>query len=252
MIRRLAPQSKVARTVDGTEHALHLPALEERAAPPVLRGLPRRTFSISALLDSMAKGFDPEEERTTQERGSGIAPKARRAMARGTAVHRLFECWDFQAGTLPDLDLIVRESGWGMAEGAGLHAELERIANDFQGSPLFSLLGEQQRLQREAPFLLRVGDALVSGVIDALLDDGTILDYKTGAHDPSRHARYEWQLLLYAAAVRRLTSLEPPKALLYYVDECILREVELPTEEINLSLRHAEELIGQLRGETTS
>ena len=48
----------------------------------------------------------------------------------------------------------------------------------FRTSHLFKRLAEQQRLEREMPFSLRIGDALLNGTIDALLDDGTLLDYK--------------------------------------------------------------------------
>lgn len=92
-----------------------------------------------------------------------------------------------------------------------------------------------------------MGDALVSGTIDALLADGMIIDYKTGAFTEARHARYEWQLLLYAAAVHRLLGLEPRTGMLYYVDEDRVSEVNLSADQVESALRDARAAIAEIR-----
>jgi RecB family exonuclease len=102
-------------------------------------------------------------------------------------------------------------------------------------------------IRREMPFLLRVGDALVGGKLDALLSDRTVVDYKTGAYVPDRHARYELQLQLYAVAVRRLTRRAPPAALVYYVETGEHRAVDVSEDRLDEALSRVETAISQLR-----
>ena len=217
------------------------------AEPVSCPGGGRETFSISAILDYMEGHLDGEEERDEEDRGQGPGPGAAQAMARGTAIHRLFEYWDFAQGTPPPLEDILRESGFGIGGNAKLGEELDAIAKRFRASELHARLAAQARLEREAPFVLRVKDALVGGTIDVVLDDGTVLDYKTGAYHEERHARHEWQLLLYGAAVASLTGRHPDTGLIYYVDEDKVRSVPLGPSQMEAALRHAEEVIEALR-----
>lgn len=80
------------------------------------------------------------------------------------------------------------------------------------------LVSQLRGAQREVPFVLRVGDKLVRGTIDLVLPDGTIVDYKTGHWSAEKHAGYERQVRLYAAAVRTLLGRTPPTAYLCYLD----------------------------------
>jgi ATP-dependent helicase/nuclease subunit A len=222
--------------------------LMARATPLPPTVAVRNTFSISALLDYMADGLDPEEERDSGNRGGVLQSTARIvAAARGSLVHRLFELWDFVKGEPPDLDSLLRESGMPLHACDPLREGLSVIAERFKKASLHARLASQMHLEREAPFLLRLDDALISGTIDAVLDDGTLVDYKTGRHDPDRHARYEWQLLLYATAVQSLTGRTPTEGLLYYVDEDLVHPVALESAQVAWAIRHAGEAIAALR-----
>ena len=86
----------------------------------------------------------------------------------------------------------------------------------------------------------RIGGVIVNGTIDLLLRDGTIIDYKTGKVKPATSARYEKQLLLYAAAVRQLTGVTPARGMLVYVDSGRLVEVELSVGRVDAVLSEAE------------
>ena len=244
-----APDIFTASPLPTPESAL--PPLDElrlRAAPLAQAPTDRRTVSISAILDYMANGFDEDEERTGEEDAPRMSGGSTYAMARGSLVHRLFECWDFARDTLPPLETLVAEAGLGLSLRARLTADLSAIAERFRNSALWPRLAAvADSIQREAPFLLNAGDALISGTIDALLPDGTIVDYKTGKFREEGHERYEWQLLLYAAAVRQLKVCTPTAGILYYVDEDRCHEVALTPEHIDQALRHAREIITALR-----
>lgn len=205
----------------------------------------RQTFSISELLDYLAGGFDEEQERGEDEpsllpAGSEYAP------ARGSLVHRLFERWDFHIET-PPINEVLAEARLGLAMRNALEADLRELAARFYKSPLGRRLSGESIMYRETPFCLRLDDALITGKIDALLPDGTIIDYKTGRIDDQRNARYEWQLLLYAAAVRQLTAVIPSNGMLAYVDAHAFPEIALSEEDIAGALRHAREAINALR-----
>ena len=193
----------------------------------------------------MAGGLDEEQEaREGVERLA--APKTGvSAMARGTLAHHLLELWDFR--TEAPVDRVLAAARLGLGQRAALAEDLRALAERFLASELGRRMAAEERIQREAPFILTVGDALVTGTIDALLEDGTIIDYKTGAFDPARHDRYEWQLLLYAAAVDRLLGQRPPTGILHYVDEGVSHEVVLSAGHVEAAMRHAAEIVAQMR-----
>jgi CRISPR/Cas system-associated exonuclease Cas4 (RecB family) len=79
-----------------------------------------------------------------------------------------------------------------------------------------------------------------------LLDRRILIDYKTGRYDEQRHARYEWQLLLYSAAVRDLLGKQPELAIIHYLDEDKTVELVPDSGQIESALRHAKEVIGEM------
>ena len=223
-------------------------ALRRRVGPLVQTASSRNTFAISTLLDYLADGFDEHQERRSEDEIANVARRAREAVERGRLVHRMFELWDFRSEA--PIHAVMAESQVSPRNGDRLVDDLSAIARRFRASPLGKRLAPAAggpRIEREAPFSLNVGDALITGAIDACLADGTIIDYKTGACSDARHTRYEWQLLLYAAAVHRLLGRVAPAGLLYYVDEARTVEVVLGPERIETALRRAREVIAQLR-----
>jgi len=205
----------------------------------------RQAFSISELLDYLAGGFDEEQERGEDELAYFPAG-SEYAVVRGSLLHRLFERWDFQSQT-PPISEVLAEARLGPAMRNILDADLRVLTARFRRSPLGQRLSGESAIYRETPFCLRLDDALITGKIDALLPDGTIIDYKTGRIDDQRNARYEWQLLLYAAALRQLTAIVPSRGILAYVDADALREITLSAEDVGQALRHAREAINALR-----
>ena len=231
----------VAHTVPPPE------AFERRIRGIEAAAASRKTFPVSALLDHMAGGFDEHEERGLETDRPGASVHSVSALAWGSLVHRVFERWDFRNSVLPDLDQLVRDAGLGLQHHNKLVADLQRMVQQFLETPLAARLAQDNHLQREVPFYLNAGTAVISGTIDALLSDGTLIDYKTGVFDQQRHARYEWQLLLYAAAVRRLYRHQPRQGLLCYVEAGVVKAIDLDEEHTEYAFRHAREVIAHMR-----
>ncbi|MBN2307487.1 MAG: PD-(D/E)XK nuclease family protein, partial [Candidatus Hydrogenedentes bacterium] len=219
-----------------------------RIAPVQPAGSAKTTFSVTELLPVMAKESD-----TAGPAGVAAAPvdEGLDARLRGTLVHRLFEKWGFGPGGRPDVAGLVRRECADGRHWDAATAALTAIADRFAETEVFELLATQRAIRRETPFLLRVGDALVSGTVDAMLDDLSVVDYKTGRRTPGHHAAYEWQVRLYAAAVRALTGQMPPAGWLCYVDaerpEDLVSRVDVSPERIDEAIGRAHEAIEHLR-----
>ncbi len=203
--------------------------LARQVQPLALPAAPSRTIPVSAVLRHMGVEEDKDmaesaEAESLTERRSGGARHW--ALQRGTLAHRMFECWDFRRD-MPPLAAMLAEAGMGLSRRAAVAEDLRAMAERFAASDLRALLARQERLEREAPFHLCVDDAVISGTVDAVLDDGVILDYKTGHYSDRVHEHYAWQIRLYAAALRRLRGVQPPAGIIAYVDEGVVKRVRL-------------------------
>lgn len=250
VVRAVQPR----RTKSDKKKGIALPppeTVERMTAPLVNIVSARRAFSVSALLNAMLGALNPDAVGEESPRGSGAVLSGRLdPLTRGALVHRMFELWDF--ASLPDVEALLVEAGTPRSLRPEAIADLHAVAERFQTLPLAERLRRDVGLLRETPFSLRLGDALVNGKIDVLLSDGTIIDYKTGSVREASQARYEWQLLLYAAAVRRLRGLAPERGILCYVDSGEVHEVAITPDQTELAERHAVEAIERLRGTTPS
>jgi hypothetical protein len=158
----------------------------------------------------------------------------------------MFELWDFERGAPPDFGGLRDEAGFALRERAALRPQLEAIAERFQASPLYRAMRGAGVIRREVPFLLDAGAAIVSGTMDALLPDATIVDYKTGTHHPASAARYATQLRLYAAAHRALAGILPPRGILYYVDSDCIEEIAMRAEDVDDVLHRTDEVLTRI------
>lgn len=215
---------------------LHL--IERRAAPLSLTMIHRRAFSVSEILNEIFPGDDPSRGKT------GIEDPAE-GLLRGTLAHRMFEQWNFALA--PPIDQIIEDECVESRVRERLSAYLHDVAERFGSSALIKRFRSARNLQREAPFVLRIGDALVSGVIDALLDGNVIVDYKTGRRTPERSERYECQLRLYAAAAARVAGQSVNTLLLYYADLGEVCAVDASPESVEQALARARRAVDSLR-----
>jgi ATP-dependent helicase/nuclease subunit A len=240
VIRNL-PEARGVAMLKSVKSDDDIETTRRRIAPALLPVRSVESISVSKLLMLMVPGeVDPEEAR--YERSKQEENFRQFAMDRGTLVHRMFEVWDF-AGTAPDVRGLVRAAGLGLGRRGALEEELAAIHGWFSASSLGARLAGEKDLLREAPFSLRIGDTIVNGTIDLALNDGTVIDYKTGKIKDESSARYEKQLLLYAAALRDLAGIAPKEGFLVYVDAHEVKGVEFTTERIEATLKEAREAL---------
>ncbi len=157
--------------------------------------------------------------------GSGATPSAREERtAQGAAVHALLEWSQANQWAEPSEELARRH-----AAAAGLDPErtdaigLLGPVRGWLRSGLAAELAAATRVRAEVPILLGVGNTVLRGSIDLLVErDGEpplVIDYKTDRLDgsgPAEHAaRYETQRSIYALAVAE--SLGAPTVEVAYV-----------------------------------
>ncbi|HEX8752281.1 MAG TPA: UvrD-helicase domain-containing protein [Solirubrobacterales bacterium] len=136
--------------------------------------------------------------------------------ARGAAVHALLEWSQASDWREPSLELARRH-----AEAAGLDpdaaAGLLGPVRDWLGSPLRrETIAAATRVRAEVPILLRIGNSVLRGSIDLLVErEGApplVIDYKTdrlaGASPAEKAVGYETQRTIYALAVAEALGAE--------------------------------------------
>jgi ATP-dependent helicase/nuclease subunit A len=214
------------------------PPLVDRR-PPIVPSRPLSYTAISAY-EECSYRFYMERVLGLPSRGRGSSriagqssatpddgtPSAREERtARGAAVHALLEWSQANGWNEPSPGLALRH-----AVAAGLDPDsidapaLLAPVREWLGSPLRRRIGsEATRVRAEVPILLGLGDAVLRGSIDLLVErDGApplVVDYKTdrlGGSDPgSRAGRYETQRAIYALATAE--SLSSPEVEVAYV-----------------------------------
>jgi len=242
LVRRAMPAAAIAAAPREPARPLDMaglaPRLERAPAIPATQ----RTFAVTTLVHRMYPSDEAPAADGPRD-ASTLDP-----LLRGTLVHRYFELWDFRNAP-PDIDAFLRREQPAVHLAGRLREAIERAARGLMASGAWPLLTGANEIEREAPFLLRVGDAVLEGVIDAVLDRDALLDYKTGLHRESRRGMYDAQLCLYAEAMRRLQGRAPGKAWVYYVDSGELAETDISPERTADVLKHAAETIDTLRNE---
>jgi ATP-dependent helicase/nuclease subunit A len=150
----------------------------------------------------------------------------------GTRVHRLLERLDF-CSPEDRLDEMIEAIFHGASADEKLGAR--EIVLRFIGTGLFSQLRGAQRVLREIPFVLNERHGILHGVVDLLYCDKNnwhIVDYKTASGDALkvREAGYDFQVMLYAHAVQRITGRAPASASVYFLKNqfCARTEVSGP------------------------
>ncbi|HTB50326.1 MAG TPA: UvrD-helicase domain-containing protein [Solirubrobacteraceae bacterium] len=203
--------------------------------PPVHAATPRRlplsdpdaTMSYTALAELERCGYRfyvervlgiPENRSAARSVGDDGGIEARR---RGTIVHRLLESIDFARPQPPSLEDVARMARQiGVDLGPSERQEIAALIVTALAAEPARLLGLARRARREHPFAfsLGVGEPLVTGVLDLLVEqpDGSslIVDYKSdrlvGGEDLEQLVQrdYGFQRLLYALAAIEDGALE--------------------------------------------
>jgi ATP-dependent helicase/nuclease subunit A len=213
------------------------PPLVERR-PPIVPSRPLSYTAISAYKECPYRFYmervlglarSPELHQLDHPAGSQVdavreggeewaaTPSAREERtARGAAAHALLEWSEANGWSEPPLELAARHA---ISNGLGEKSAREMLdpVRAWIDSPLRQRIsGEAARTRAEVPLLLGVGDTVLRGSIDLLVErEGApplVIDYKTdrldGA-DPAEHAaRYDVQRSIYALAVAEALGAE--------------------------------------------
>ncbi len=237
-------QARVTRKATGaaptirepqTKLPLDVERLLNQAAPLRAEPAPGQTIPVRALLDRL-------HPHSGDDHGATRAKSTLDRRLLGTAAHALLERWSFT--TPPPIAQAAREYFPAPGAYADCAQELTDISEKIQKSALWPMLARAKSLRRELPFLLDVAGILLSGTIDAVINNTALIDYKLGAPTPARVARYQTQLQLYAAAIRAATGRAPTVALLYYLGSGELVPVDVGSEALDAVIARAAAALG--------
>jgi ATP-dependent helicase/nuclease subunit A len=241
VVRRNVEAQRLDSEIGPEPEAPPREAIEARIAPAPLGPTNRRIFPVSDILNH----FPVDEE--APHNGSAKRPHLIDPKTRGTLLHTLFQRWDLKGPARPLAEALCRKDCPDIDLRGQVADDLVGVAERFRASALAERMARETAIQREEPFVLRVGENLVAGNVDAVLDDGTIVDYKTGEHSPSAQQRYEWQVLLYALALKELRGTLPPVGYLVYVDSGDVVEVAIDADRLQIAHEQAVNAITKLR-----
>ena len=181
------------------------------------------------------EGYDLYGEDAHTSGGKRAGSDNDRAARHGTAVHRVFELWDY--GRPCDKDSVsafideIRRDKRIEEDLAGLIGADEIHA--FVNSDIAARMQKADSagsLRREQPFVIETDGMLVQGIIDAyFIEEGEIVvvDYKTDRVSDADvlRERYRIQLDYYALALSRLTGLKVKEKLIW--SACLNKEIKL-------------------------
>ena len=210
-----------------------------RLSPSMLHLLfecPRRYYYREILrLDDILATAPPDESTVNHH-----AENDHFGAQRGTIIHSLFEQRVFD-DVLSDAERarILEEAVSASPippeseDRQRLDAAIERAGAHYAASGLKDLLARSPQVWREHPFMLRLQQADVSGILDVLFRDPadgvyTILDYKTNQVEVTdvpaeiRRHGYERQMTMYALAVSRLLHVEQMRGILFFTHPNVL------------------------------
>ncbi|MCR4923762.1 MAG: PD-(D/E)XK nuclease family protein, partial [Lachnospiraceae bacterium] len=166
-----------------------------------------------------------------EEEGASLVPRFMQdsieipANIHGSAVHRIFEIWDYghKRGEKDVRDFIEDSVDRGLITLEMAASVRVREIYDFVNSDLAERMRRadmEGKLHREQPFVIELDEKLIQGIIDAYFiedDKIVVVDYKTDRVKESTilRKRYEIQLDYYARALKKMLS-KPVKERIIY------------------------------------
>ncbi len=241
-------EHRSSKTMDGSIAA---PTVSEATTQPLPTWL-RTRAAESTPADILLRPSDADEEPSRRPRKGETHEERKRALTRGTLVHRLLQ-------SLPDVPADRRREaagkflarnaqdrdGWSAAERDALSAQIIALIDDPRFKALFapgsraevSIAGRVQRIDQPP--------ALVSGQIDRLVVTPTeilIVDYKTN-HTPPKTADaaprdYVRQLALYRQVLANLYPERAVRCFLLWTEHPEMMEILAPALDAELARHH--------------
>jgi hypothetical protein len=198
------------------------------------------------------------ETTTTATAGEGDGtPSAREERsARGAAVHALLEWSQANDWAVPTPQLAELHAAAAGLDPAATDAEsLLSPVRDWLASPLRAEIGGATAVRAEAPILLGVGETVLRGSIDLLVERESapplVIDYKTdrlGGSDPAeRAAKYGIQRSVYALATAAALGVEEVEVAYVFLERAEQPAVSLLGKaEMDAGRLRLESAIGQI------
>jgi ATP-dependent helicase/nuclease subunit A len=171
---------------------------------------------LHQILSPGAREFDAVRDGEAVE---AVVPTAREERtARGAAVHALLEWSQANGWAEPSPELALRNAeAAGLGAGTPIAGELLEAVRHWFDSPFREKISaEATRTRAEVPLLLGIGDTVLRGSIDLLVErEGKpplVVDYKTdrldGTDPAERAVHYDIQRSIYALAVAEALDVE--------------------------------------------
>jgi len=161
---------------------------------------------------------------------------------RGIFYHQLLQVWDFQEDNKETLskrllNIITPEISEDI-----IKKEKDVCVGKIIDNPIYPVLKTNPPIWREVPFIWKVGNHFIQGTVDAILADGTIVDYKTGVNADNHAQRYWKQLEIYYYAMKDLGIKVNNKLILVYIDQLKydIKDIEVSGRDIlETEINHA-------------
>ncbi len=201
--------------------------------------------SVTRLLNLIfEEGYYDEE---VDEIHSGL--KSSFYAERGIFYHKLLQKWNYDADDRDTLKEYVLSLMFPDVSPEIIQQEKEVCTEKIIQNSAYPILKKNPPVYREFPFLWRCGQYLIQGTVDAILSDGTIVDYKTGENAPEYAERYWKQLEIYYYAMKDLGLKLNNKLILVYIDllKYDIKDIETTRDVLEAEIHRAmEKYIGAM------
>ncbi len=186
---------------------------------------------VTRLLDWL---FEDEFDEDKDEGGNDFLDAS--YAERGTLYHQILRYWDFEKGEEPSLDYLLDIVMPNISEEI-IEKEKANIKEKITNNSAYPMLMANPPVYRELPFLWKAGQYIVKGTVDAILTDGTIIDYKTGKRADEHSPRYWKQLEIYYHALHDAGIKLNKKLILLYIDqiEYDIKDIEFSGRDLLIS-----------------
>jgi len=184
-----------------TRHRLHDAVLEAQLAGDLV---PWTSVAPAAADESLTAGEVAAKRAGSRNRSAGIL------------LHRALELWDGRSDIEPLLQQLALEAAADPDAVTRVRRRLSTIAR----SPTLQRIARAETIGREFPIRFLEKGTVVERRIDRLIREDahdTVIDYKSGAPEPSRVEKDRRQVNKYAEAITAITG-RPCEALLWYID----------------------------------
>lgn len=137
---------------------------------------------------------------------------------RGIFYHQLLQVWDFQEENKETLlKRLLSIISPDISEDI-IQKEKDVCISKIINNPIYPILKANPPILREVPFIWKAGCYFIQGTVDAILADGTLIDYKTGTNADKYAQRYWKQLEIYYYAMKDSGLKVNNKLILLYID----------------------------------